>query len=84
MAIIRTSPVITNGGVITSVGADWHDLTGEKRDMNYEKWLDDTQNMRVVALNEACALAKATGNGDSQTIVRMAAIFADYLIKNRV
>ena len=78
MAIIRTSPVITDGVV------NWHDLTGEKRDMDHEKWLDDTQNMRVVALNEACALAKATGNGDSQTIVRMAAIFADYLIKNRV
>ena len=78
MAIIRTSPVITDGVV------NWHDLTGEKRDMDHEKWLDDTQNMRVVALNEACALAKAAGTGDSQTIVRMASIFADYLIRGRV
>ena len=78
MAIMRGSPVITDGVV------DWHDLTGEKRDIDHEKWLDDTQNMRVVALNEACALAKAAGNSDSQTIVRMAAIFSDYLIKGRV
>ena len=83
MAIMRQSPVITDG-VITGVGADWHDLTGEKRDIDHEKWLDDTQNMRVVALNEACALAKAAGTGDSQTIVRMASIFADYLIRGRV
>ncbi len=53
--------------------------------MASRSWLDDTQNMRVVALNEACGLAKAMGaNVDSQTIVRMASVFSDYLINDRV
>jgi hypothetical protein len=55
--------------------------------MSQEEWLEKTQSMRVVALNEACALAKANieGNRFMTTIevLVIAAAFADFLIDGK-
>jgi hypothetical protein len=51
-----------------------------------EKWLEDTQHMRVVALNEACEIAKAhISCGESMAateITSMASLFAKFLVNN--
>lgn len=55
-------------------------------DLAHREWLDDTQNMRVVALNEACGLMKIIVGQQSwstdlgQTTAGMAKIFARFLI----
>lgn len=52
-----------------------------------EEWLEKTQHMRVVALNEACEVAKDyIGHGESMSgteIVRMAHMFASFLIDGK-
>lgn len=52
-----------------------------------EEWLEKTQHMRVVALNEACEVAKEyIGHGESMSgteIVRMAHMFASFLIDGK-
>ena len=59
----------------------------ESADAAKRRMLDDTQNMRVVALNEACGVAKemiAKGAGvPYPEITRMAAHFAKYLIDGK-
>ena len=48
------------------------------------KWLDDTQNMRVVALNEARKYASTvTSDLSAGDIVEMAAVFAEFLIDGK-
>ncbi len=49
-----------------------------------QKWLEETQSMRVVALNEACGIAKALGgNVNASDVTRMAGVFAEFLIEAR-
>ena len=53
------------------------------------KWLDETQNMRVVALNEAVKLAVAeikneTSDVTAGIIVQVADVFAKFLIDGEV
>ena len=52
-----------------------------------EEWLEKTQHMRVVALNEACEIAKThMGYGDAmaaQEITNMAHMFASFLIDGK-
>ena len=48
-----------------------------------EEWLEKTQHMRVVALNEACGVAKECKNMDGNDIVRMAHMFASFLIDGK-
>jgi len=52
-----------------------------------EEWLEKTQHMRVVALNEACGVAKeCIRHGESVSgteIVRMAHMFASFLIDGK-
>lgn len=52
-----------------------------------EEYLEKTQSMRVVALNEACSIAKAIiekgGNPDNTSIVRLAGTFAAFLVDAR-
>jgi hypothetical protein len=52
-----------------------------------EEWLEKTQHMRVVALNEACEIAKThMGYGDAmsaQEITAMAHMFASFLIDGK-
>lgn len=48
--------------------------------IDHQKWLDDTQNMRVVALNEAIQYATSMSNSmTASDITRMASIFANFL-----
>ena len=53
------------------------------------KWLDDTQNMRVVALNEACSMYKTylekNSNvvPDPKTVTYTAKAFADFLVEGK-
>lgn len=51
-----------------------------------EAWLEKTQHMRVVALNEACEIAKTfIGNGEpmaTRGITSMASLFAKFLVDN--
>jgi hypothetical protein len=51
-----------------------------------EEWLEKTQHMRVVALNEACEVAKAhISCGESMAaieITSMASLFAKFLVDN--
>lgn len=52
-----------------------------------QEWLEKTQHMRVVALNEACEIAKThMGYGDAmsaQEITAMAHMFASFLIDGK-
>lgn len=52
-----------------------------------EEWLEKTQHMRVVALNEACGVAKEyIGHGETMSgdeVVRMAHRFASFLIDGK-
>lgn len=52
-----------------------------------QEWLEKTQHMRVVALNEACGVAKeCIGHGESVSnneIVLMAHMFASFLIDGK-
>ncbi len=53
------------------------------------KYLDDTQNMRVVALNEACGVVKSMMDNNDQLgvdpkmITAYARAFADFLVDGR-
>ena len=52
------------------------------------KWLDETQNMRVVALNEAGDLVKCLLNNknlviDSRMVTSYAKAFADFLVEGK-
>jgi hypothetical protein len=55
--------------------------------MPQEEWLEKTQSMRVVALNEACAIAKANIEGNrfmtTSEVLVFAAAFADFLIDGK-
>ena len=56
-----------------------------KVDAAKREWLEHTQQMRVVALNEAVALGKTkNGLSEARTIVEVAAIFAAFLIDGKV
>ena len=52
-----------------------------------EQWLEETQNMRVVALNEACGIAKAmiedSTNVTPEYIAKMACTFANFLTEGK-
>jgi hypothetical protein len=49
-----------------------------------EAWLEKTQNMRVVALNEACALFKDLKlTPDSRQILAYARAFTDFLVDGK-
>ena len=49
-----------------------------------EAWLEKTQNMRVVALNEACALFKdAKLSPGPQNVLAYARAFADFLVDGK-
>jgi hypothetical protein len=52
-----------------------------------EQWLEETQNMRVVALNEACGVAKAmiedSNNVTPEYIAKMAYTFANFLTEGK-
>jgi hypothetical protein len=78
MAISKTNPDGATGEIT------WHPID-EERVNAQQKWIDDTQNMRVVALNEACGIAKAMSDDiTAEEITMMAAVFAEFLIENRV
>ena len=55
--------------------------------ITHAQWLDQTQNMRVVALNEACGVAKAMiddGTGVTpEYIAKMALTFATFLTEGQ-
>jgi hypothetical protein len=55
--------------------------------MSQDEWLEKTQSMRVVALNEACAIAKANIEGKrfmtTSEVLVFAAAFADFLIDGK-
>lgn len=55
--------------------------------ITHAQWLEQTQNMRVVALNEACGIAKAMiedSNGVTpEYIAKMAHTFATFLTEGR-
>jgi len=55
--------------------------------ITHAQWLEQTQNMRVVALNEACGIAKAMieeSNGVTpEYIAQMAHTFAKFLIEGQ-
>jgi len=49
-----------------------------------EEWLEKTQNMRVVALNEACALFKdAKLSPTPQNVLAYARAFTDFLVDGK-
>ncbi len=52
-----------------------------------EEWLEKTQHMRVVALNEACEIAKTfIGHGEpmaTREITSMASLFAKFLVDDK-
>jgi hypothetical protein len=55
--------------------------------MSQDEWLEKTQSMRVVALNEACAIAKANIERNrfmtTSEVLVFAAAFADFLIDGK-
>lgn len=61
----------------------------EQEESIRRKWLDDTQNMRVVALNEACGVVKSMMDNNDQLgvdpkmITAYARAFADFLVEGR-
>lgn len=73
------SPFITTGAI--KGGA-----LGDLVDASHEQWLEKTQHMRVVALNEACEIAKTfIGHGEpmaTREITSMASLFAKFLVDN--
>ena len=57
-------------------------------DEDRRKWLDETQNMRVVALNEAVDLVKCLLNNknlviDSRMVTSYAKAFAEFLVEGK-
>jgi hypothetical protein len=77
------STLITTGAIGVSVtGA----TLGASVDASREQWLEKTQHMRVVALNEACEIAKTfIGHGElmaTREITSMASLFAKFLVDN--
>lgn len=90
------SPVIMNGGVVTK--SMMEGFVAEQQSKRFQaeqeesirrKWLDDTQNMRVVALNEACGVVKSMMDNNDQLsvdpklITAYARAFADFLVEGR-
>lgn len=77
---IFTQSTSINGSIVTQHVKFQAELEKEK-----EQFLKDTESMRVVALNEACGIAKANvGTPEEMSakdIVGMAKAFADFLIK---
>ncbi len=78
------SPFITTGaikGAVTGV------TLGASVEVSREQWLEQTQHMRVVALNEACEIAKAhISCGESMAakeITSMASLFANFLVHDK-
>ena len=57
------------------------------QDAHREDWLEKTQHMRVVALNEACSLAKATLDSGRfvghDEVLHLAGLFADFLVDGK-
>lgn len=55
--------------------------------ITHAQWLEETQNMRVVALNEACGVAKAmiedSTNVTPEYIAKMALTFATFLTEGQ-
>jgi len=85
---------VISGAKVTGVMAnDFVKESQEKRIAREEaekrKWLDDTQNMRVVALNEACGVVKSMMENNDQIgvdpkmITAYARAFADFLVEGR-
>lgn len=62
-------------------------IRGAAAEVSREQWLERTQHMRVVALNEACGLAKVYSNTDEymspKQIVEAAQMFAFFLIDGK-
>ncbi len=90
------SPVIMKGGVVTK--SMMEGFVAEQQSKRFQaeqeesirrKWLDDTQNMRVVALNEACGVVKSMMDNsdqlsvDPKLITAYARAFADFLVEGR-
>ena len=90
------SPVIMNGGVFTK--SMMEGFVAEQQSKRFQaeqeesirrKWLDDTQSMRVVALNEACSVVKSMMDNsdqlsvDPKLITAYARAFADFLVEGR-
>jgi hypothetical protein len=77
----KTARMAVFGGTYTVPQTDTMAMM-EKR----EEWLEKTQHMRVVALNEACEVAKAhISCGESMAaieITSMASLFAKFLVDN--
>jgi len=67
-------------------GAITGGILGASVDASREQWLEKTQHMRVVALNEACEIAKTfIGYGEpmaTREITSMASLFAKFLVDN--
>lgn len=72
----------TNISAVASAAA----ILGASGDASREQWLEKTQHMRVVALNEACEIAKTfIGYGEpmaTKEITSMASLFAKFLVDN--
>jgi hypothetical protein len=80
-AVIKKGGAVS-GGTYTVPQADTPAMMKAR-----EEWLEKTQHMRVVALNEACEIAKThMGYGDAmsaQEITAMAHMFASFLIDGK-
>jgi hypothetical protein len=80
---VGPSPFITTGAIKGSVTGG---TLGALVDASCEQWLEKTQHMRVVALNEACEIAKTfIGHGEpmaTREITSMASLFAKFLVDN--
>ena len=82
-----TQPGVIQGTGTVSLSAQT--VSGKTLETNIarEEYLEKTQSMRVVALNEACSIAKAIiekgGNPDNRSIVRLAGTFAAFLVDAR-
>jgi hypothetical protein len=79
---LNTVLTSANGYTVASTG----DIPGASVDASREQWLEKTQHMRVVALNEACEIAKTfIGYGEpmaTREITSMASLFAKFLVDN--
>jgi hypothetical protein len=75
------------GQMNTSAVASAAAILGASGDASREQWLEKTQHMRVVALNEACEIAKTfIGHGEpmaTREITSMASLFAKFLVDDK-
>lgn len=79
--VTKASGIISGGTLTISPQTDTAMMKAQ------QEWLEKTQHMRVVGLNEACGVAKEYSNTDEymspKQIVEMAHMFSSFLIDGK-